>query len=560
MKAASWVFLMGMIVAAGCHAGWLNPSQPGFVIQTYTTYQPISGNNSGTISTNGNSYQFAGDNYGLVYIGGPGAQFRGRNEGNVYVDNDGGFVLGAFGPLAVVTNRGKGSLILGNLSGGQKATITDVAHGSLLLGAGTVSNSQSIVVGDDNGSHGSKSVTAGSMWATGAGFFGNGGGLTNLVESDTNALAALSAHTALSVGAHGAAVARYVATNGAHVSPFSSWATAATNIQAAVDVAQAGETVWVGSGVYASGSRSCGGWNNRVAVTNSITVRSVSGPAVTKIVGTDGADMTGVYLAPGAWLIGMTVTNFRSWSVDCGGVYGGSLSNCVIAGNLGYTAGGAYTSTLYQCTLAGNEGAAGGGGAIYSTLFNCVLEKNASDYAAATLCTLYNCTLVDNTGDAGSVAYSIVYNSILAGNPNGVQGSSDSAVYFSTYWLPARFMWGEWEAEEGTDPLFVDYTNGNYRVQANSPCIDGGTNLAWTVAASDFDNERRVYPAGGRVDMGAFEYRGDAGAVHKGDSVVMAGLALALGTNGQFMIRGGTQLVFVAGSVTNVLDANIGQP
>jgi hypothetical protein len=79
-----------------------------------------------------------------------------------------------------VTNRGKGSLLLGNLSGGQKALITDVAHASILLGAGTVSNSQSIVVGDDLGSHGTKSVTAGAFWAMGDGFFGNASGLTGI--------------------------------------------------------------------------------------------------------------------------------------------------------------------------------------------------------------------------------------------------------------------------------------------------------------------------------------------------------------------------------------------
>jgi hypothetical protein len=62
------------------------------------------------------------------------------------------------------------------------------------------------------------------------------------------------------------------------------------------------------------------------------------------------------------------------------------------------------------------------------------------------------------------------------------------------------------------------------------------------------------------VDIGAFEYRGDAEAVHKSDSVVTAALAFALGTNGQFMIRGGTQLVFVAGMVTNVLDSDVGTP
>ena len=551
------VFWVAVSLAAVCYAGWLNPSQPGFVIQTYTTYQPISGNNTGTISTNGNSFQFAGDNYGLVYIGGPGAQFRGRNDGNVYVDNDGGFVLGAFGPLAVVTNRGKGSLILGNLSGGQKATITDVAHGSLLLGAGTVSNSQSIVVGDDNGSHGSKSVTAGSMWATGAGFFGNGGGLTNLVELDTNALAALVAHSALSVGVHGTTPARYVATNGTHVSPFTSWATAATNIQAAVDVAAAGETVWVSNGVYATGSRSVGGATWRLVVTNGVTVRSVNGPGSTVIRGA--SDVCGVYMGSGAWLAGMTVTNGGNSEVNVGGVHGGALTNCVLSGNTGNLGGGAYSNTLYYCTLSYNTGLAGAGAAFACTLYNCLLLENASDAAGATLCTLYNCTLMNNDGEAGSVYYSTAYNCILAGNGND-SGGGESTLRCCMYWLPTRYVSGEWEPEEGTNPLFADYTNGNYRLLANSPCINAGTNLAWVAGAVDWDGERRVYPTAGRVDIGAFEYKGDAEAVHKSDSIVTAASAFALGTNGQFMIRGGTQLVFVAGTVTNVLDSNIRSP
>jgi hypothetical protein len=174
---------LGIIVVVGigtCLAGWLNPTQQGFVIQTFTTYEPMSGNNSGTIVTNGNSYQFAGDNTGWMWIGGPGSQFRGKNDGQMVLNGDGAFILGSFGSLSSVTNRGKGSLLLGNLSGGQKAVITDVGNAAILLGAGTVSNSQSIVVGDDLGSHGTKSVTAGAFWAMGDGFFGNASGLTGI--------------------------------------------------------------------------------------------------------------------------------------------------------------------------------------------------------------------------------------------------------------------------------------------------------------------------------------------------------------------------------------------
>jgi len=153
-----WCWVAVVLFALVCRAGWLDTAQPGFVIQTFTTYDPITGNNTGTITTNGKSFQFAGDNTGLMYLGGPGAQFRGKNDGKVYVDGNGGLVMGTFASLSVVTNQGWGSLLLGNLSVGQKALITSVGNASLLLGAGTVSNSQAIVVGDGNVSHGLRSV------------------------------------------------------------------------------------------------------------------------------------------------------------------------------------------------------------------------------------------------------------------------------------------------------------------------------------------------------------------------------------------------------------------
>ena len=551
MKNMAFVLCFVLGLASGCHAGWLNPNQQGFVIQTFTTYQPMSGNNTGTIVTTGNSYQFAGDNAGAVWIGGPGSQFRGKNEGQMSLNGEGTFVLGAFGSLATVTNMGKGSLLLGNLSAGQKAVITDVGHASILLGAGTVSNSQSIVVGDDNASHGSKSVTAGSVWATGAGFYGNGAGLTNLREFDTNAIAVLAAHAGLSFGAHGAKINRYVSLAGTHVSPFTSWTTAATNIQAAVDVALDDETVLVSNGVYAAGSRTAGGMTSRVAITNAITVQSVNGPSDTIIRGAP--DVCGVYMVPKAWLIGITVTNGGAYGVDVGGVSGGSLSNCVLAGNSGYTAGGAYSNTLYHCTLSGNTGYGGGGGAFACTLYDCLLAKNQSDSAGATLCTLYNCTLVSNTGDAGSIYYCTAYNCISTGN-NDFDGESTVKYSLGRYYTMSGV--GNIDA----DPLFVDSTNGDYRLRPNSPCINTGTNGAWTAGAVDFDGQRRIYPVGGRVDMGAFEFTGDVQALHKGDSVLTAGQALGLGTVGQFMILGGTQLVFVAGAVTNVLDGDVTRP
>ena len=450
-----------------------------------------------------------------------------------------------------MTNLGKGSLLLGNLSGGQKAVITDVAHASILLGAGTVSNSQSIVVGDDNASHGTKSVTAGSVWATGAGFFGNGTGLTNLREFDTNALAAIEIHASRVSGVHGAKNNRYVALAGTHTSPFTSWATAATNIQAAVDVALEGETVWVSNGVYGAGSRTVGGVTYRVAITNAVTVQSANGPENTLIYGA--TDVCGVYMTQRAWLSGMTVTNGGSLGVNCGGVEGGTLSNCIVIGNSGFTVGGVSSSTVYQCSLIGNSGNSGAGGAFASFLYNCLLIRNESDVAAATVSTLYNCTLVDNTGSSGSIFFSTLYNCISTGNE---EVDFDSEIHNS---LGSGYtMFGNGNLDN--DPLFVDAASDNYRLKPNSPCINAGTNGAWVIGGVDYDGHRRILPEGSQTDMGAFEYAGDTEAYHKGDATLTAGEALGLGSVGKFMIRGGTQLVFVAGTVTNVLDSNVGIP
>ncbi|HOX03912.1 MAG TPA: hypothetical protein P5555_16545 [Candidatus Paceibacterota bacterium] len=74
----------------------------------------------------------------------------------------------------------------------------------------------------------------------------------------------------------------YVSLAGYHVPPFTNWVNAATNIQAAVDAASPGDTVWVTNGVYATGGRVIHGiMTNRVAVNKPLTLQSLHGPEVT---------------------------------------------------------------------------------------------------------------------------------------------------------------------------------------------------------------------------------------------------------------------------------------
>jgi hypothetical protein len=237
------------------------------------------------------------------------------------------------------------------------------------------------------------------------------------------------------------------------VAPYTSWATAATNIQDAVDVAIAGGTVLVTNGVYGTGGRVLyGAMTNRVAITKSVTVKSVNGPVATVIQGNPIATsaVRCVYLANGAALVGFTLTNGTTRNdgdtvleQSGGGIWcesaGANVSNCVISGNSATTSGGGvFQGTLYNCTLTGNSSYAGGG-ASGSTLVGCTLNNNSafsSVYGSAPYgggadsSTLNNCVLAGNSAgeDGGGASSSTLNNCIITGNSatyaGGVVGSA----------------------------------------------------------------------------------------------------------------------------------------
>ncbi|MFH0908255.1 MAG: choice-of-anchor Q domain-containing protein [bacterium] len=341
---------------------------------------------------------------------------------------------------------------------------------------------------------------------------------------------------------------RYVSPSGTHEAPFASWATAATDIQSAIDAATiAGGLVLVTNGVYNTGGLA--GYpsgsllTNRVVLYKPVIVRSVNGPDMTVIEGAGPMGDSAIrcaYVANGASLVGFTLRNGATRvtgygnrdgfggallaesvdvvvsnctvvnnmaSVDGGGVYAGTLHNCALLSNsASNSGGGAFFAMLYNCTLSGNSAGAGGG-TYNGTLYNCVLSGNSARYGGgANVGKLYNCVLCDNAATyAGGGTYNAtVYNSITYYNrapdgPNYLLGSMDHTC---TMPLPTG------SGNITNEPRIVAFNNP--RLLPGSPCINAGTNQTWMEEATDMAGRPRIVDD--VVDIGAYEYQANTQA------------------------------------------------
>src|SRR5262249_9541458 len=124
----------------------------------------------------------------------------------------------------------------------------------------------------------------------------------------------LSATTSVHVVAN--PVQYVVQSNGSPAAPFTSWATAATNIQDAVNVGFVGGTILVSNGTYQAGGQVRGEGFNRVATTRPMLLQSVNGPGATVI---DGAhSVRCAYLANGSVLSGFTLASGTNFGIGGG--------------------------------------------------------------------------------------------------------------------------------------------------------------------------------------------------------------------------------------------------
>lgn len=275
--------------------------------------------------------------------------------------------------------------------------------------------------------------------------------------------------------------------NAAPQAPYTNWAMAATNIQAAVDVCEPGGTVLIADGLYLL--------SETILVTNTITIRGTNGAQTTIVDGNDAvrcllitncdAEVVGLTVQRGVASNGAGIAAYGNAVIrDCivrdnevpsdsfvlwnygGGIHlegrGGSgvISNCVVEANRAPGGGGIYVeqgvvvdSVIWSNTARGE---ADGGGiiAVSSTVSRCSIAYNVAECAPAWCqylsgggASLYWSLLGDSTvtlnrvdgswGIGGGVLaawYSTVSNCVVSVNSVGTEegaGGSGGGLYVS---------------------------------------------------------------------------------------------------------------------------------
>ncbi|MEN8251620.1 MAG: choice-of-anchor Q domain-containing protein [Bacteroidota bacterium] len=281
-----------------------------------------------------------------------------------------------------------------------------------------------------------------------------------------------------------------------------------STIQAGIDAALNGDTVFVADGIYTGE-----GNKNLDFKGKAITVQSANG-ADNSIIDCENNGNGFQFTSDegqDSKVIGFTITNGRFF--QGGGIYvynaSPTISNCIIKNNsTQYTYGDYYGGGIYlksnnpllehiypivsNCIIAGNKSGRRGGGIFLdradATITNSIIVDNStgSDFDA---------------GGGGIYNYNLssdptITNCIIRGNfPN--QGHTASSTYSN--------IEGQTSGEGNIDihPAFVDAVNGDYHLKDFSPCIGAGTNTG--TPDTDIEGNPRPNPAGSNPDIGAYE-------------------------------------------------------
>ncbi len=325
---------------------------------------------------------------------------------------------------------------------------------------------------------------------------------------------------------------RYVSPGGTHTPPFTSLATAANDIQSAVNVSVNGDLILVDDGTYILSAN--------ISITKAVTVRSINGYTAAIIDGNNAVRC--IYLSKeDAVVDGFNIINGYNPGSFGGGVdisNGGTVQNCLIENNQARDGGGVAVDNkgyVLNCIIRNNEannnsGAGYGGGVRLlnnGEIRNCLIYGNTSVKYGGGINIwnggkVYNCTVTDNTAPYGAGIRtrnnSLIKNTILYfNNGNNWEVSGSGYHYYNCCTTPSLEGGGFSTDCIADDPLFVNASIDDYHLQSLSPCKDVGYNMGWMTTGTDLDGNNRIIDV--TVDIGCYELPTSAPPDSDGDGI-----------------------------------------
>ena len=261
-----------------------------------------------------------------------------------------------------------------------------------------------------------------------------------------------------------------------------------TNIQSAVNASSPEDYVIISNGTYLL--------NSPIDVNTNLTIKSASGQENTIIDGNN-TNICFVLYNHSTIIEGFTITNGNGKFGVGGGVYCEDrtpiITNCLITGNsnAGFGGGGVYGGTINNCVIRNNSGGSLGGGVCESTVNNSMISDNSTDQSGggAYNSTINNCTITGNssTDYGGGVSDCIVNNSTISGNTSDNGGGNNGGTVNNC------IIVSNWANKGGAS---FDGTNKNCVIIGNTANQGGGLYENVTYNCTITDNSGIVNAGG----------------------------------------------------------------